>query len=60
MKQVELYRKWRPLVPEEFRDEICPKPSDQILEIVKKERSEKLQKKKAPKKRGQKRKAPKK
>ena len=44
MKQVELYNKWRPLVPDEYKDAICPKPSDAILEVVKKERAEKKKK----------------
>ena len=52
IKQVELYQKWRPLVPEEFADEICPKPPDSILETVKNERAEKKAKK-APKKNAQ-------
>ena len=52
IKQVELYQKWRPLVPEEFADKICPKPPDSILETVKNERAEKKAKK-APKKNAQ-------
>ena len=34
VKQVELWSKWRPLIPEEFRDRICPKPSPKVLERV--------------------------
>ena len=65
IKQVELYKNWRPLVPDEYKDAICPKPSDAILEVVKKERAEKkkkkiVQKKTAPKKKAQKKKVPKK
>ena len=41
IKQVDLYEKWGPLVPAQFRDEICPKPSDKIIKSVKKERKEK-------------------
>ena len=37
IKQVDLYEKWGPLVPLEFRDEICPKPSDKIINSVKEE-----------------------
>ena len=74
-KQVELYKKWGPVVPEEFRDEICPKPSDRIITQVKNERAQKLKskqptkkkspttkypKKKAPKKKSPNNKAPKK
>jgi hypothetical protein len=31
IKQVELYTKFRKFVPVEFRDEICPRPSQQVL-----------------------------
>jgi hypothetical protein len=41
IKQVEMYTKFRKFVPEEFRDEICPRPSQQVLENIKKARSEK-------------------
>ena len=41
IKQVDLYEKWGPLVPLEFRDEICPKPSDKIINSVKEERKTK-------------------
>ncbi len=39
IKQVELYPKLRKFVPAEFADEICPKPPDEILENVHRERS---------------------
>ena len=41
IKQVELYSKFRKFVPVEFRDEICPRPSEQVLQNIKKARSEK-------------------
>ena len=41
IKQVDLYQKWGPLVPLEFCDEICPKPSDKIMKSVKEERNSK-------------------
>ena len=41
IKHVDLYHKWGPLIPEEFRDDICPKPSDKIIKSVKDERKEK-------------------
>jgi hypothetical protein len=41
IKQVEMYTKFRKFVPEEYRDEICPRPSEQVLANVKKSRSEK-------------------
>ena len=60
IKQVELYKKWGPVVPEEFRDDICPKPSDRIINQVKSERAQKLKDKQSTKKKSPKTKAPKK
>jgi hypothetical protein len=33
IKQVELYKKWRPFIPSQFCDEICPRPSDESLQV---------------------------
>jgi len=41
IKQVELWSKFRKFVPPEFQDEICPRPSDEVLENIKKNRSQK-------------------
>ena len=41
IKQVEVFTKWRTFVPEEVRDEICPKPSQHVLDKIKNERKEK-------------------
>jgi hypothetical protein len=41
IKQVELYQKWRKFVPDEFQDEICPKPSDEVLNKIKEEKRKK-------------------
>ena len=41
IKQVDIYHKWGPLVSEEFRDDICPKPSNTIIKYVKDERKAK-------------------
>jgi len=60
IKQVELYTKWRPVVPEEFRDHICPKPPDHVLELVKKQKAEKQKAKKTPQKKVAKKKVAKK
>ena len=30
IKQVELWKKWSPLLPKEFRDTTCPKPSNEV------------------------------
>ena len=57
IKQFELYKKWRPLVFEEFADKSCPKPPFSVLEMVKNERAEKQKAKKAPKKKASKRKS---
>jgi hypothetical protein len=38
IKQVELYKKWQPFVPSMFHDEICPRPSDEVLEAVRNEK----------------------
>ena len=47
IKQVELWSKWRPLIPEEFRDITCPKPCDKIIASIKVEKREKLKKRAA-------------
>jgi hypothetical protein len=44
---VELYTKWRKFDPANYADENCPKPPDEILEKVQKERSKKSKKRKA-------------
>jgi hypothetical protein len=53
LKQVDLYKKWRPLLPPRFRDITCPKPPDTIALEVQEERRTKArhrqQKKKAEK-----------
>ena len=36
MKQVQMYTMWRPIVPIEFRDEISPRPIDEIISSMKK------------------------
>ena len=41
IKQVELYSKWRPLLPEEFRDIMCPRPSDEVINLIKERNREK-------------------
>jgi hypothetical protein len=51
IKQVELYSKFRRFVPEEFKDIICPKPSDEILSNIKQARSDKTRLRNSNKKR---------
>ena len=34
IKQVELYQKWRPLLPKEKRDLTCPKPTAEVMTKV--------------------------
>ena len=41
IKAVELYTKWRPLLPEWARDSTCPKPSEKVLEKVRASKSSK-------------------
>jgi hypothetical protein len=36
IKQVELWKKWGPLLPESAREVTCPKPPDEIIESIKK------------------------
>lgn len=41
IKMVELWKKWGKFVPLEFREELCPKPSDDVIKRVSKDRSTK-------------------
>jgi hypothetical protein len=47
IKQVELYTKYRPLVPEMYRDELCPTPSDEILKRIAKQKDDKRKSKRS-------------
>ena len=38
IKQIELGTKWRALVPEEYRDDVCPVPPNDIVEKYKREK----------------------
>jgi hypothetical protein len=51
-KLVELYKKWWPFVPSQFRDEICPRPSDEVIASAENNRSKKARKRTAKKRRG--------
>ena len=42
-----MYEKWSPLVPEEFRNDICAKPPEAIIATVKEARKAKRNAKKA-------------
>ena len=46
LKKVELYSKWLKVVPEEYWEDTCPIPKQEVLERVKKERSVKQNKRK--------------
>jgi hypothetical protein len=50
IKQVELWKKYRPLVPEEYRDELCPMPAIEILEGEKNRKNAKSKMKRHEKK----------
>ena len=52
IKQVELYKKWWPFIPSQFRDEICPRPSDEVIASVKNDRNKKARDRTAKKRRG--------
>jgi hypothetical protein len=39
IKQVELWKKWGPFIPEDEREELCPKPPDDIIKEVASERA---------------------
>ena len=41
IKQVELWKKWGPLLPEGAREETCPRPSDDVIKSIKDRNSEK-------------------
>ena len=41
IKQVELWKKWRPLIPKKYRDDTCPKPTDAIINSIKERNREK-------------------
>jgi hypothetical protein len=41
IKQVELWSKYRPLVPKEFRDECCPMPAKEVIDREKNKKKEK-------------------
>eukprot|EP00536_Pseudo-nitzschia_multiseries_P008472 jgi/Psemu1/20491/gm1.20491_g len=44
IKQIELYTKWRKLVPAEFVEIICPYPGDEVMQKFKEERNRKARK----------------
>ena len=35
IKQVELWKKWVPLIPEKYKPDTCPKPTDAIINSIK-------------------------
>ena len=41
IKQVELWKKWGPLIPEKYRADTCPKPSDEVINSIKERNREK-------------------
>ena len=49
-REVELFTKFRPLVPKEYRDIICPEPSKEVIEQVKADIAEKRATREAKKK----------
>ena len=49
IKQMELFTKYRQLIPEQFRAETCPDPGEQIKQKIKSERNAKAREKKKSK-----------
>ena len=47
---MELHSKWRHLIPDQFQDEMCPKPDDTIIQKVKNEKAQKVKQKNISKK----------
>jgi hypothetical protein len=45
-------KKWWPFIPSQFRDEICPRPSDEVIASVKSDRNKKARDRTAKKRRG--------
>jgi hypothetical protein len=52
IKQVELYKKWQLFIPHQFHYQICLRPTDEGLEVVRNEKKSKLRGRTARKKRG--------
>ena len=50
IKQVELWKKWAPLIPEKYRADTCPKPSDEVINSIKERNREKSKNRKKLKK----------
>ena len=50
IKQYELWHKWRPYVPAEYQDILCPRPCQEIINSIKKNNAERGQKAAAKKK----------
>jgi hypothetical protein len=42
IKQVELFKKIRPFIPRAHWAELCPKPSEEVMDMVKQERSDNI------------------
>eukprot|EP00978_Attheya_sp_CCMP212_P042529 scaffold260553_cov31-Attheya_sp.AAC.1 len=44
IKQVELWKKWGPNIPEDKRGDLCPKPPQEIIDLVKMDQKQKVRK----------------
>jgi hypothetical protein len=51
IKQVELWKNWRQYIPHPHKDLICPEPPQEIIERIKKEKSNKVKEKTQKRKR---------
>ena len=45
IRKVELYTKWRKLIPDQYQDIICPKPDDHIIIKVKRDKAKRAKNK---------------
>ena len=50
IKKVELYKKYCPLIPQQYRDITCPHPGEDVLLRIKTERNKKAQQRQKAKK----------
>jgi hypothetical protein len=48
-KQVQLYKSYRKFIPKEYQDEMCPKPSDEVLKRQKEDQKRRVYEKKEAK-----------
>mmetsp|Transcript_71513 Transcript_71513/g.198012 ORF Transcript_71513/g.198012 Transcript_71513/m.198012 type:complete len:128 (-) Transcript_71513:149-532(-) len=50
IKQMEMFEKWRDVVPREYWNDTCPKPAQEVIDMFKKGKKEKAKEKREAKK----------